>query len=717
MLLLISLAFSQNLARGQNLTEVSSSFFTGAQAVVIRDNYAYASYVRGLVIIDITNPAKPTMISQCPIQGIGWDIALSGDYAYIASGSAYGDGNVCLHVIDISNVQAPMVVASIDSLDYFSMDVAVEGNIACLVGDCFYPWTNNFVVVDITIPRRPLVIGGMQLGNTPTDVVILDTLAYVAGGRSVTILNIAHPHQISILGSASTANDVFGLTIEGSYLYMAENEGGNSSNLQIFSLADRIHPALVGSFDAYCIAWGVSVSGNYAYLADFDSSLQIIDISNMTHPVLAGTYNPYGSTFNIFSNGDYAYMVNARAGVEIVDVSDPSHPESAGRYGPDWNPQNVCISGHYAYISQDLFYNTHHLGAMSIFDISHPEIPAMISEYTSEYGIEDVQVSGNYAYLASKLGGLIILNISNPLNPSQISQYSNYLYPEKLAIYGNYVYTISFNGLDIYNVTLPSTPIYLGHENIYALNCIRISGNKAYISGPSILYIYDLSNPAGPILIESYNTDFNYDNIDVNLNYVFANGLRYFQILDVSNPTDPVLLSSIEAWGSGSEICVSHNKVYFASSNEGFEIYDVGNLRQPQQLVSNYHLSGGVGVAVSGEYIYLVGEHAFDILSYPSQGIINNGSGAALSALLQVQDYPNPFNAQTTISYSLPKASEISLDIFDILGRKIETLQSGHQEAGEHSVIWNAGDKPSGIYFYRLKAGEREETNRMVLLK
>ncbi len=79
--------------------------------------------------------------------------------------------------------------------------------------------------------------------------------------------------------------------------------------------------------------------------------------------------------------------------------------------------------------------------------------------------------------------------------------------------------------------------------------------------------------------------------------------------------------------------------------------------------------------------------------------------------------YPNPFNAQTTIRYSLPKSSNVSIDIFDITGRKIETLLSSHQPAGEHSSVWNAEDKPSGVYFYRLKAGETTQTQRCILLK
>jgi len=81
------------------------------------------------------------------------------------------------------------------------------------------------------------------------------------------------------------------------------------------------------------------------------------------------------------------------------------------------------------------------------------------------------------------------------------------------------------------------------------------------------------------------------------------------------------------------------------------------------------------------------------------------------------QNYPNPFNAQTTIRYTLPAPSDVSIDIFDITGRKLETIISGHQDAGEHETVWNAADLASGIYFYKLKAGEYSKTEKCILLK
>ncbi|UCC79562.1 MAG: T9SS type A sorting domain-containing protein, partial [Candidatus Zixiibacteriota bacterium] len=81
------------------------------------------------------------------------------------------------------------------------------------------------------------------------------------------------------------------------------------------------------------------------------------------------------------------------------------------------------------------------------------------------------------------------------------------------------------------------------------------------------------------------------------------------------------------------------------------------------------------------------------------------------------QNYPNPFNASTTIEFELSQAEDVTISVYDLLGRQITTLASGEYSAGSHAVTWHADDITSGIYFYRLDAGDRTETRRMVLLK
>jgi len=87
-------------------------------------------------------------------------------------------------------------------------------------------------------------------------------------------------------------------------------------------------------------------------------------------------------------------------------------------------------------------------------------------------------------------------------------------------------------------------------------------------------------------------------------------------------------------------------------------------------------------------------------------------SGIALWA-----NYPNPFNAATTISFATPGESMIELAVYDILGRRIATLHSGNVQAGIHRVTWNADNQSSGVYFYCLTADGSTATGRMTLLK
>jgi hypothetical protein len=98
-------------------------------------------------------------------------------------------------------------------------------------------------------------------------------------------------------------------------------------------------------------------------------------------------------------------------------------------------------------------------------------------------------------------------------------------------------------------------------------------------------------------------------------------------------------------------------------------------------------------------------------------GIDDNDNPQTPSGIVLNQNYPNPFNASTSISYSLPEAGDVAIDIYDLLGRKVQGLLRANQAAGEHQVLWEAGDMPSGIYFARLRAGSLSDVIRMTLLK
>ena len=85
--------------------------------------------------------------------------------------------------------------------------------------------------------------------------------------------------------------------------------------------------------------------------------------------------------------------------------------------------------------------------------------------------------------------------------------------------------------------------------------------------------------------------------------------------------------------------------------------------------------------------------------------------------IFSLRNYPNPFNSSTVLRYALPAPSPVTIDIYDILGRKLLTLADGIQPAGSHQLLWDASEVPSGVYFYRLQAGQVSQTRRMMLIK
>jgi hypothetical protein len=81
------------------------------------------------------------------------------------------------------------------------------------------------------------------------------------------------------------------------------------------------------------------------------------------------------------------------------------------------------------------------------------------------------------------------------------------------------------------------------------------------------------------------------------------------------------------------------------------------------------------------------------------------------------QNYPNPFNPTTTIGFELPKASHVTLSVYNLLGQEVDVLVDREMTAGRQSVEWDAARYASGLYFYRIQAGDFSETKKMLMLK
>jgi len=210
-------------------------------------------------------------------------------------------------------------------------------------------------------------------------------------------------------------------------------------------------------------------------------------------------------------------------------------------------------------------------------------------------------------------------------------------------------------------------------------------------------------------------------------------------------------------------------EIYNTSSSpvdlSGYKIYDTGGLSgtKPKKelpsgsiiepkgyfvIFTDDESAGGFGLSSSGEEVWFENTTGFviDSVTFPAldllqsygrmpdggewqtldtitRGISNtppSGTGDELSAITEYnlsQNYPNPFNPSTNISFQLPFASKVTLKVYDLLGKEIATLIDGYKNAGIFEVNFNAGELSSGMYFYRLEAGNYSQTKKMILLK
>jgi hypothetical protein len=199
--------------------------------------------------------------------------------------------------------------------------------------------------------------------------------------------------------------------------------------------------------------------------------------------------------------------------------------------------------------------------------------------------------------------------------------------------------------------------------------------------------------------------------LELHLNYP-ANSLHFMGITTENLPNPTI------GNGNGVAHLIWENNLNTVNLTGGIEVaalsFQILDGAPEQMTVS---ISGGHVVNINGgEIATSFGEgHVGLLTSIGPTGLVPTAFGLE-------QNYPNPFNAQTRISFAISKPCHASLEIFDMTGRKVATLENSFFDIGMYSVIWNGktdGGKPlsSGIYFYQLKADTFLDTQRMLMLK
>ena len=435
------------------------------------------------------------------------------------------------------------------------------------------------------------------------DIVTIGTYSYVAT-NGLKIIDISDPLHPIETGSCLLPQLARGVAVSGDYAYVADYEAG----LYIIDITDPFNPVEVGHFDIPYYAYGVAVQGDLCYVAGHEG-LTILNVSDPAHPVQLSQLNLTGSQKSVEVSGDYVYI--SGGGLWTVDISDPNDPFVTSH---NMNTTyNVAISGGYVYAAT--------YSGLIIFDLSDPASPDSVGFYDG--GGEDVAVEGRYAYFVS-FTRCSVIDISDPTNPWRTGYCDDIGVGEGISVSNGFAYIATQSwGINIVQVTDPEYPTLVSqYENEGNVHDVAVSGDYAYVADGVGLGIVDISDPANPVEISHFDSPGNSVAVAVFGDYaIFSDSDNYLtHIINASDPANPVEVSVM--LGYGDEIVIQDNYAYCVNIS-GMFIIDISNPANP--FATGGYSPGGdaYGIAVSGSYAYVVAGLGFTIIdvSNPSHPV------------------------------------------------------------------------------------------------
>jgi hypothetical protein len=374
--------------------------------------------------------------------------------------------------------------------------------------------------------------------------------------------------------------------------------------------------------------------------------------------VVVGSFGAGELICDVQVQGRYAYLADNWVGLRIIDVSDPSEPEQVG----------VC------------------------------EIEAI--------AISDVFVTDSIAYVVAYIGGLYIIDIIDPSAPEEVGHFNNYTTTGDVYVQDTLAYLADSEGLRIISVADPGNPWQVGMFESRGEASVFVAGTSAYIAGGGS---YDYYN---------------------------------FRIVDVSDPAHPVQKGYCCNDQTGFSTYICDSLAYVADWDFGLQVIRINHPPMLDRIGYYQTDSFVLSTFCADGYAYLGGAEGLYIFKYHSQvGVSDDWADdvPVPEVFALSQNYPNPFNPNTTIRYTIPStehrvksggtgadselyALRTTLKIYNILGQKVKTLVNEPQEAGYYSVTWEGrddfgGEVASGVYLYRLIAGDFVQTKKMTLIR
>jgi hypothetical protein len=287
------------------------------------------------------NTFTPVALSVLPIPGYANNVDISGNYAYVAAGSAG------LHVVNVSDRFAPVIVATWNTPGNAN-DVKVSGSLAYVADG-----TAGLQIINVANPASPTFVGTVDTPFIASRLAVSGNYVYIADVQSVQIVDVTNPSNPLIVASIGAPGSEKGVDVSGNRAIVANGSGG----ILVLDIGTPSNPVILGGLETPGDARGVTMNDNIGYVADYTGSLRIIDISNPAAPNLIGaTTQSLGGIFtDVAYSGDFVFGADvfSNNGVSIIFVRNPSNPIVRARldftvFGTDFGT-GIAVDSSYVY--------------------------------------------------------------------------------------------------------------------------------------------------------------------------------------------------------------------------------------------------------------------------------------------------------------------------------------------------------------------------------
>ncbi len=460
-------------------------------AVRVVGNYAYtASIFDSFRIFDVSSPAHPTQCGQFDAIYIGEGVDVVGTYAYVAAG---GDG---LRILDVSDCHNIASLGTYPST--YARDVAVSGDYAYLADGYGSP---NFVVVNVSNPDAPAKIGSLAAPGEGYAVALEGSMAYLATwDNGVRFIDISNPTAPAELGFYNTPGRAEFVSVLDGYLYVADTWGGT----RFIDANTPSNPALVYAYASPGEMYDLAVSGTSVFGLDNSLGFYTIDATHPQSPTLeayeSSILGDMTMQYSMATSGALT-LITHNGNLEVIDTSDPAHPAFLSTYTTPGTAHKAALRGTLAYVADGE-------NGLLILDVSNPHAIQTVGHFDTLGETFDVATDGHYAYLADGDQGLRVVDVSTPGAPHEVGNFQPGGYARGIALAGHKVMlSLTYGGLYVVNVSNPATPTSTGFYNTMIAEDMAATDRVGFVLANQFagrLQMLDLTQPLTPTVLAEY---------------------------------------------------------------------------------------------------------------------------------------------------------------------------------------------------------------------